>query len=382
MGMIRTQILFLFLLLLSVSNVWADLQDSRSQLKKIQQRIENAQTDLKEKRKSELQFSRELALLKRTLQQLDEHISKLKKEQRQLQNQVGTQKQQLESRKQNIRRTGKRLEKRLVALYKEGEVGPLKILFSADSPTELVQQYHYLTRVLGHDRELLDEYRVAVESQQQGLAALEQLNSQKAALLDKEQQQRKVAANGRSLQTRLLKRVKKEQSKLKQELVQLKDQAKRLQALVSRLRKESVSTPALPPGAVSFSVGKGTLSWPVNGKVLIGFGTKKDKTLGTYYESNGIEISAVPGTSIRAVAGGKVVFADWFKGYGNLLIVNHPGGFHTLYAQLDKFGKSLGEQIRAGDVLGKSGLGGRDSIYFEIRQNGSPVNPLKWLRRR
>lgn len=377
------QLLFVFLsLLFYAGTASADLQDSRSQLNKIQQRIESAQVDLKKKNKSELKFSRELALLKRTLQRLNNRISELQKEQLQLQRQVEQQKSLIASGKQNIRRIGRRLEKRLVALYKEGEVGPLKILFSADSPTELVQQYHYLTLVLEKDRELLEEYRTAVESQQQQLQEVERLNRQKVALLEDETQQRDVAADGRRLQARLLKQVKVEKQQLKEELAQLQERARRLQGLVARLQREELSMPSPSPGAVSFSSGKGKLEWPVKGDVLISFGTQKDKSLGTYYESNGVEIAVAPGSEIHAVADGKVVFADWFKGYGNLLILNHPGGFHTLYAQAAQLNKSIGDQVKAGTVLGKSGLAGRDSIYFEIRQNGSPVNPLKWLRRR
>lgn len=382
MIMLLRQVLFLsLLLLLIVPDCWSGLEDNRNQLQKVRQRIEEAQTALKEKKKSELKFSRELALVGQTLQQLDKNISALKKEQRALQGRLDKQKQQLVEVKQSIRQTGKRLEKRLVALYKEGEIGPLKILFSADSPTELVQQYHYLTRVLQHDRELLEKYRLAVETQQQGLLKLEKLNQQKIVLLEKQQQQRNVAADGRRLQSRLLKQVKAERQQLKQELAQLKERAKRLQGLVSRLQQQDTSPTVTKPGAISFTDGKGKLGWPVTGEVLIGFGTQKDKSLGTYYESNGLEIAITPGASIRAVADGKVVFSDWFKGYGNLMILSHAGGFHTLYAQAAQLGKSIGEQVKAGDVLGKSGLGGRDSIYFEIRQNGSPVNPLEWLQR-
>ncbi len=383
MFLLRFSFFLLLLLMLTVPHSWADLQDSRNQLQKIRQRIENAQVDLKAKKQSELQFSRELALLKRTLQRLDQRISALRKEQQQLQKMVEGQKKQISSGQKDLRQIGKRLEKRLVALYKEGEIGPLKILFSADSPTELVQQYHYLTRIVEHDRELLDEYRLAVESQQQKLAELENLNQRKVAVLEDEQQQRKVATDGRSLQARLLKQVKSEQKKLKQELVQLKDKAQRLQGLISRLQEEEVRLPpSTGPGAVTFSSGKGALGWPAKGEVLIGFGTQKDASLGTYYESNGIEIAVAPGSAIQAVADGNVVFSDWFKGYGNLLILNHVGGFHTLYAHADQLDKALGEQVKAGDIVGKSGLGGRDSIYFEIRQNGSPVNPLSWLQRR
>lgn len=370
---------FIFVLPLSA---FADLKENRNQLKVIQQRIENTQVDLQHKQQSEQKFSRDLAVLKQTLSRLDKRISGLQKEQRRLQTEVDQQKVAILEGKNTLRHIGRRLEKRLVALYKEGEIGPLKILFSADSPTELVQQYHYLTRVVGYDRELLGEYRQAIDEQQQKLARLEALNSQKLNLLDKEKQERKVAADGRRLQARLLKRVKSEKKQLSRELASLQEKAKRLQGLVKRLQQERQVSQATLPGSVNFSTGKGKLGWPVNGVVLIGFGTKKDKALGTYYESNGIEIAVSPGTSIRAVADGKVVYADWFNGYGNLMIVSHPGGYHTLYAQAEQLAKAPGEQIHAGDIVGKSGLGGRDSIYFEIRRDGSPVNPLNWLQRR
>jgi len=382
MRMLRKQILLLTLLvlLLPFATSWAGLQDSRSQLKEIRQRIENAQVDLAKKKSSEVQFSRELALLKRTLQRLNKRISGIKKEQRQLQSKLVAQQRQVAKGQRRILQTGKRLRRRLVALYKEGEIGPLKILFSADSPTELVQQYHYLTLVMQHDRQLLGEYRTAVETHQRQLTELDRLNRQQAALLKKEQQQRKVATDGRRLQAQLLKQVKSEKQRLKQELARLQEKAQRLQALISRLQQRSVEKSSA--GVARFSAGKGKLVWPVNGEVLIGFGTQKDAALGTYYESNGIEIAIAPGTAIHAVADGKVVYSDWFRGYGNLLILSHAGGFHTLYAQVAKIDKSLGEQVKSGDIVATSGLDGRDSIYFEIRRNGVPVNPLSWLRRR
>jgi septal ring factor EnvC (AmiA/AmiB activator) len=373
----------LLLLLLNVSYCWAAPQDSSSQLKNIRERIDNAQTDLDVKKKSELQLSRELTLLKRTLQNLDKQIAKLIKEQRQIQSKSEKQKKLVKLGKKEIKRIGKQLEKRLVALYKEGEIGPLKILFTADSPTELVQQYHYLSRVVEHDRELLAEYRGAVDLYQQEAAELERLNQQKTALLEREMRQRKDAAAGRRLQSRLLKQVKSDQKRLNQELVQLKEKAQRLQGLMTKIRKKKVTAPSSSGSvATTFGSGKGKLSWPVKGDVLIGFGTQQDKSLGTYYESNGIEILVAPGTVIKAVADGNVVYSDWFKGYGNLLILNHAGGFHTLYAQAAELEKSLGDQVRAGEVIGKSGLGGRDSIYFEIRSKGTPIDPLHWLRRR
>jgi septal ring factor EnvC (AmiA/AmiB activator) len=256
----------------------------------------------------------------------------------------------------------------------------LKILFAADSATEMVQQYQYLSRVLKHDKELLERHRKAMQAHQRQLDELSLLKQKKEALLAEVQHQRQVAARGRQLQARLLKKARHDKKKLAGELTQLKENARRLKKLITRLKQQPVS--AGGPVAGNFAVGRGKLGWPVNGRVVIGFGQQRDKALGTFYESNGLEIAVPPGSPIRAVASGKIVFADYFKGYGNLFIISHPGGYHTLYAQVDQMIKKLGDHVSAGDLLGKSGLGGRDSMYFEIRSNGSPVNPLSWLKHR
>ncbi len=369
------------LFFLSLLNLgWADVTKSQLQLEKINARIEHAEANLKNKKQSELNISRELALIKKTLQRTDQRVAELKKDQKKLRGKISQQKQLIKGSQQNVRKIGHRLEKRLVALYKEGETGPLKILFSADSPTEMVQQYHYLTKVLQYDKELLAEYRDAIQIQKQHLAGLESLEQRKVEFLEREQQQRQVIREGRRLQSRLLKQARVDKKKFNRELVLLKEKAARLKSLIGRLDQE----PELLTGPVArnFAVGRGKLGWPVNGRIVIGYGTQKDTELGTYYESNGIEIAVPLGSPVRAIATGKVVFADYFKGYGNLFILSHPGGYHTLYAQTDRMQKKLGDQVSAGDLLGYSGLAGRDSVYFEIRSKGTPVNPLSWLKRR
>jgi len=378
--MVKSLLLMSVCLLLGLSVGWAAPQDNRAQLEKIRQRIENAQVDLAEKHQEEIDLTRELALLKRTLQRIDRRITGLKKEQQSVAKDIDRQQTEIDAGRRTIRSVQRRLEKRLRVLYKEGEVGPLRILFSADSPTELVQQYQYLTRVLGFDKELLGEYRSALQKQKQQLTELENMRRQRQQLLTKEQQQREDAAEAKQLQARLLRKVRSDKLRLSHELADLKEKAARLQGLITRLKKEESAVPA--PGAIDFASGKGKLGWPTEGSVLIGFGTQRDAELGTIYESNGIEISAAQGGPVRVVADGRVVFANWFKGYGNLLIVSHDGGFHTLYAQTAHLEKKVGDLVRAGDVIATSGLSGREGIYFEVRQNGAPVDPMEWLKPR
>jgi len=368
------------LTLLSSQQAFAGLTETQSQLERVQARIDTAEKNLQHKNQSALNISRELAVIRRTLKQIDKRIHALKKEFNQLHKESLQQQARINKSRKHANKLLNQLRKRLVALYKEGDVGPLKILFSADSVTEMVQQYQYLSRILQYDKKLLAEYRQAIEHQQQQLSRLDAIKKEKGALLEKEKQQRQVAAKGRQLQSRLLKQVQRDKNKLANELGELKANATRLKKLIAELRRSDVGSSTSQGGNSSF--GRGKLNWPVKGHVLIGFGQQRDKKLGTYYESNGLEIATSPGTPVYAVAAGKVVFANYFKGYGNLYILSHPGGYHTLYAQIDTMIKELGDTVSAGDLLGKSGSTGRESIYFEIRVKGSPVNPMIWLKKR
>ncbi len=372
-------ITFLLLTMLAHAD---NLAQTQRRLEQIRLRIEKAEADIKAQRQTEIDISRDLALLGGQLQRIDERINRIKDEQQRLERDVEQQQQRLRQSQSQSEKIAKGLEQRLVALYKEGESGMLKILFSADSPSELMQQYHYLTRVMENDRALLDEFRQAISSQQQQLTQLKLLQQQQSDLLKREEAERQEAVGARRLQGRLLQQAQSQNKKLQEEITALQQDAGRLKGLVEQLQKTPPppSRVTAPGGAVDFAGQRGQLNWPLQGAVLIRFGTQRDDKLGTFYESNGLEISARPNTEVRAVANGQVVYADYFRGYGNLLIVSHEGEYHTLYAQLDRLHKKTGDTVATAELIGHSGLSGRESIYFEIRHKGAPVNPLAWLR--
>ncbi|KLI97622.1 peptidoglycan DD-metalloendopeptidase family protein [Luteimonas sp. FCS-9] len=125
----------------------------------------------------------------------------------------------------------------------------------------------------------------------------------------------------------------------------------------------------------------GGLGWPISGALLTAFGGK----LPDGSSSNGVLIGAAAGTPVKAVADGTVVFAEWMTGYGMLLIVDHGNGYMSLYAHNDALLRKTGDAIKRGDTIasvGNSGGQGRSGLYFELRQNGKPVNPTTWLQRR
>jgi septal ring factor EnvC (AmiA/AmiB activator) len=130
---------------------------------------------------------------------------------------------------------------------------------------------------------------------------------------------------------------------------------------------------------------KGALPWPVDGKVLVPFGKYKDPKYNIPVFKNGIEIKTEAGATASSVHGGRAVYADWFEGYGQLLIINHDKGYHSLYGNLSELFYKAGDIIKKGSNVGKigeNGLSNVPTLYFEIRHKGKPIDPLGWLKQK
>ena len=132
---------------------------------------------------------------------------------------------------------------------------------------------------------------------------------------------------------------------------------------------------------VPVSAFRGQLPWPAEGKVRSGFGRHKHPRFDTYTVHNGIEIEAPPEAPVRAVHAGRVVFAERFRGYGLMVVVDHGAKHHSLYAQLGSVDVAPGQQVAAGDALGLAPSSGLDGpgVYFEMRYQGRPEDPEGWL---
>jgi len=159
-----------------------------------------------------------------------------------------------------------------------------------------------------------------------------------------------------------------------------------LQGLINRLEKElqeKAKAKTFVPSARGFGALRGKLRFPVRGKILSTFGKNENPKFNTFTVQKGIEIEAPLGAGIRAVHDGRVLYSDWFKGYGKILIIDHGEGYYTLSGHASALLKAVGEEVRAGDVValvGDTGSLKGPCLYFEIRQRGKPLDPLVWLR--
>ena len=134
----------------------------------------------------------------------------------------------------------------------------------------------------------------------------------------------------------------------------------------------------------AFARQKGRLQPPVKGRIISNFGTKRKGDYNAFTFQSGIDIKAERGAPVKNVFNGEVIFAQWLKGYGNLMIINHGNNYYTLYAHVEELYKKKGERVDTGEIIGTAGDTGSikgPCLHFEVRHHGKPVDPLKWLEK-
>lgn len=373
-----------FLLLLLLGNTAflcaKDLDDNRQELKQIRQRIDKLSASLEKDQKERATLQKDLSGVKKQLTRLrareEKHASNLK-----------TLKDDISNKEVAIRRIEVQSQqrrdlvaRRLGAIYRGGQKRFLRILFANRSPANIAEDYHFFKKVVQHDRSLLASFRQDQEALAVELTSLENLHEQRLSQIDQLKVSRETLQEGRRLKKRLLTKLKRRQGAKTVELTTLKEKSARLTGLVKRL--ESASTSKYTQASGDFARQKGRLSWPIKGRIKVPFGTGRLAGLGTLYDSQGVEIAISGNQAIHAIWGGTVIYANSFRGFGNMIIVDHGDNFYSLYAQASSLQKSVGDSVTAGESLGYPGYEDANSIYFEIRHHGTPLDPLAWLKPR
>jgi septal ring factor EnvC (AmiA/AmiB activator) len=270
------------------------------------------------------------------------------------------------------------LGKRLRAIYKEGSMFPVKVLFSSESFNDVIQRVKYMELITDYDSKIFGKYnsrfKQLEEEKNALLAARAKLNQ-----LEKDTEKNKEDIHSRKNEKSLfLKKIKREKSlkvKVKDELLLA---SKNLNGLIFRLEEKMILGQGL-----DIIDKKGKLLLPVTGKILNKFGKKRDKQYDTFIVYNGIDIKVQKGTPVRSIFAGKVLYANELKGYGNLIIVGHGNDYHSLYGHLDEIVTKVGRTVRASQIIGRSGDTGSlvgETLYFELRHKGNPIEPTRWFQ--
>ncbi|HLC42233.1 MAG TPA: peptidoglycan DD-metalloendopeptidase family protein [Methylomirabilota bacterium] len=327
-------------------------------------------------------IERALAAKRKELQQLDRRLRSARAQVDRLENEIS----RLET-----QRSGQEgaLSQRLRALYKlQAQGGVLPAILNRTDPAAQAVSLRHLTTLASVDVKMIQEYTEASKNLGERKREMEQRRREFEALRAETNKER--ADVDRDLQRRriLLVKVREDRAYHERMVSELQEASQRLQALLKDLQQsrpkplaKAPSTPETP--SVGFGTLKGRLPWPAEGKIVAAFGQQVHPRFGTRTFKNGVDINADEGSAITAVYTGIIAYAGWFKGYGNLVILDHGNGYFTLYAHIAEIHTQVGESVRQGQVIATVGDTGSltgPRLYFEVRYQGRPQNPEQWLR--
>ena len=363
----------------AVSSKKEKLSDLDRKIKEEQEEIKKAE----QKESTTLQqlndMGKKLSQNKDELKRLNGRLKNIKKEAVSLDDQISQTNQKIAEQK-------KLFNQRLVALYRyQRSGGMLRTIFSAGSYLDLSRRTKFIVMILNQDRQTIRHFLEQVSLTEEKKIALQKnrtsLEKTKTSINDTKSQ----IAKQKEKKSAFLAKIKDEKEKHITTVKELEKDARELQSLIDGLEKQRTKKkpPSLPAKGTGFAKLKGKLPFPVQGKIISRYGKKVDPKLNTIFFQKGIEIAAAEGNEIRAIYRGKILYAERFKGYGNIIIVDHGDSYYSLSGHLSKILKRAGDRVEAGEVIAFSGDTGSlkgPCLYFELRHQGKTIDPLPWLR--
>jgi septal ring factor EnvC (AmiA/AmiB activator) len=300
----------------------------------------------------------------------------------------GNQIDELEAREAELR---PRLEARMVALYKLGSAGYARMLFNVADLKELGRAYRMVSALATVDRQRAAEHQKTLEQLRAAHTVLQRRRNEMAKLRQEAQSARAASERAATARAQLIAEIDRRRDLTAELANELQAAQRKLQdtlgAFDTGAPRAADDGPALPIRPF-----RGDLEWPAVGRVMSRFG-RTGTNLSVTTAQSGIQIAIAEGTPVRAIHDGTVVFAGPFTGYGNLVIVDHgehpdrgtrAGQIYSLYGHLGTIQADRGTKIDRGEAVGLAGrvLSGFPGIYFEMRVDGKPVDPLEWLKKK
>lgn len=273
------------------------------------------------------------------------------------------------------------LAARVGALYRMGRLGYLRTLAAVESGRTFLRGLQVLEYQARRDSEFLSRYEASLTDLATKERQLDERRTELSRVLVEERRREKELEQSRAARAVAFARVSRAAEEERQAVDRTEEKATRLASLLDLLEARGR---ALPPGAGSIRRFRGALDWPARGPVSVPFGRIPNPRFPrTFLKSSGWTISVPPGTEARAVFAGNVAYAQWLKGYGNLVVVDHGDGVFTLYGRLTPGTVRRGHRLGVGDRVGEVAQPPADEaagLYFEVRDARASVDPRAWLR--
>ena len=348
-----------------------ELESVRQQIATLLEKIKSEQSEKTEIEQKLRHVETKLGKLRRAMDKLQRQIktntgklSALKKQRAQLQRQLQDQRQLL--------------AKQLHSAYISGNREQIKLILNQEDPAALSRLSHYFDYInQARSDQIAATQATMAEIVEVGLA-IEDKNKALLSLKQQHEVQRKTLSSNLNTRKKVLNKIRAQLKQEGKKLSQLRRNEKEIQALIASLSQLLDDIPDGATAHIDFSKLKGKLKWPTQGKASNLFG--ESRHVGDL-KWHGIMLAAPAGRAVKAVASGRVAFADWLQGFGLLIIIDHDNGYLSLYGHNQILFKEAGDWVAANEAISQVGdSGGLDqsALYFELRHKGKPINPRSW----
>jgi septal ring factor EnvC (AmiA/AmiB activator) len=364
--------------ILEAPDLWAvrtdpiekDLTQKKKDLKEIKKELSRTKEKEKKIQGKESSILESLHYMETELYKKGKELEKMEAQLAQTKERLDQTKNQILMLNKGMGRTKEELFSRLHALYKMGRIPQGTLLLTSPSHLDLLKMDKYLRVIIDYDNRLVETHRYQVALKESYQRELIQDQSQWQRSISEVEKKKEEIKKVRRKKLALLKSIQNQKVVYQKLIGELEGRAKDLEALVGKLEREKS---LLAYGRSKPESNKGKLIPPVHGNVISLFKEKGQ---------NGIEIKAPMETEVRAVLPGKVLYADWFKGFGNMVIIDHGDHTFTVYAYCSQLLKKEGNNVSQGDTIALVGSAGSlkgPCLYFEIRHRGKPQDPMDWI---
>lgn len=358
-----------------------DVSEFQERLAKISQQIEQLRLKIEEGEEKESTTLSRLerigfnkGLIKKEISLYAIQLKKANRELSSLNKSIPELEAKLDEEKQSI-------EKILITTYKFGKFNFLQFMLQAENVGALISENKNLTLLAQYQGKIISNYMKNLDQLETAEKELQTKKKEASRLIKNAEKKRKELQAQERKNRALITEIKKNKKLHLQTLEELKVRAQQLLILIEKLLKEEIS---FPINLIPLYEKKGKLPWPIEGKVTTEFGLQRHPQFKTTTMNNGIEISPRKNyVIVRAIHPGKVVYSDYFQGYGNLIIVDHGMSYYSLYGHCSDILVKKGDLVKAEHpiaLVGDIGSLEGDSVYFEIRFKTKPLNPLQWLK--
>ena len=372
----------------------------QAELNELRERIKSLQQDLEQSSEDHTEAADELKKSERRISDVNRGLRDLIHRQRNLAQNLKQLEEESKGVQANIADQRERLAELLRQRYIHGDNDAMKLMLNGQNPGDSARNLEYYGYIGRARTTLINEYQSSLSRLDELQSTVREKKSSLDQIKDERVAQRKTLESEKAARQNVLYKLSSQIRNQRNQIKTLEQDGKRLTSLINRLARMAASRKKLPsksvpsekPGetvdrvaddslaGLNFAKLRGKLALPVAGELLHRFGQSRP---GGGPAWKGVFIRARQGQDVRAVASGKVAFADWLRGFGNLLILDHGDGFLSLYSNNESLYKQPGDPVRAGDVVASVGAtGGQDEpgLYFELRRQGSPFDPMSWVR--